>query len=61
MLQPPHLDVKKIQIQTVKDNNYSDSSNQRFSNSKYDNDLFDFKSDISMTANNNVANTNGNR
>jgi hypothetical protein len=61
MLQPPHLDVKRIQIQTVKENNYSDSSNQRFSNSKYDtlNDPFDFKSDISMTANNNVVNTNG--
>jgi len=61
MLQPPHLDVKRIQIQTVKENNYSDSSNQRFSNSKYDTltDPFDFKSDISMTANNNVVNTNG--
>ena len=62
MLQPPRLDVKKIQIQTVKDNYYSDSNNQRFNNSKFDSltDPFDFKSDMSMTTNNNAANTNGN-
>lgn len=61
MLQQPHLDVKKIQIQTNKD--YISDSNQRFVNtSKHEGsqDPFDFKLDGSVMNNNNLSNTSKN-
>ncbi len=63
MLKAPHLDVKKIQFQTTKDSYNSDSINQKFNNSKYENstDPFEFKSELSIvTNNNNGVNTAGN-
>ena len=57
MLKQPHLDVKKIKIQTVKDNSDINTANQRFNinnNSKYENstDPCDFKSDTSVSTKN---------